>query len=257
MRGLPLPRMPPHASSRLAVTGRAFYAVACIFFGCQHLVLGKFVTRIMPPWPAGIPGQPLWPYVIGAALIVGGLAILLGKRVRLAATLLAGMILISAALLALPPALADSSIGVAWTNAGKALALGGGALVVAATVNPREFDPRLWTGRIFLGGFMIVGGVQHFLWVPYVAPLVPTWIPGATFWTYFAAVALIAGGVGLLIPATVRPAALLSGLMVFLWVLLLHIPRALTLRNANEATAVFEALAVSGIAFMLYATDRR
>jgi uncharacterized membrane protein YphA (DoxX/SURF4 family) len=74
------------------------------------------------------------------------------------------------------------------------------------------------------------------------------------FWTYFAGVALIAGGVGLIVPATTRLAALLSGAMVFVWLLVLHLPRALTIRDANEATAVFEALAVSGIAFLLFAS---
>ncbi len=42
--------------------------------------------------------------------------------------------------------------------------------------------------------------------------------------------------------------------MIFLWVILPHIPRAMAdFHNANETTAVFEALAFSGIAFMLAA----
>jgi uncharacterized membrane protein YphA (DoxX/SURF4 family) len=82
---------------------------------------------------------------------------------------------------------------------------------------------------------------------------VPAWIPpGQRFWTYFTGVALIAGGVGLLLPRTVRAAAFLSGVMVFLWVLLLHIPRAMSEANqANELAGVFEALAISGVAFLI------
>ena len=82
--------------------------------------------------------------------------------------------------------------------------------------------------------------------------LVPAWIPGHMFWTYFAGVALIAGGVGLLLPQTARLAAALSGVMIFLWVVLLHVPRAMAATDAqsrNEWTAVFEALAISGIGF--------
>ena len=42
--------------------------------------------------------------------------------------------------------------------------------------------------------------------------------------------------------------------MIFLWVVMLHIPRAVTATpatRANETTAVFEALAFSGLAFLL------
>ena len=47
-------------------------------------------------------------------------------------------------------------------------------------------------------------------------------------------------------------AAALTALMIFLWVILLHIPRALAdLHNTSESTAVFEALAMTGIALLL------
>jgi hypothetical protein len=43
--------------------------------------------------------------------------------------------------------------------------------------------------------------------------------------------------------------------MIFLWVLMLHLPRAVAAADAasrrNEWTAVFEALAISGIAFVV------
>src|SRR5262249_56813851 len=101
-------------------------------------------------------------------------------------------------------------------------------------------------------------GMQHFLFAPFVDTLVPTWIPpSARFWTCFAGVALIAGGVGMMVPKTRRLAAALSGLMIFLWVLVLHIPRALAASESqlrNEWTAVFEALAMSGIALVLAGT---
>jgi uncharacterized membrane protein YphA (DoxX/SURF4 family) len=74
-------------------------------------------------------------------------------------------------------------------------------------------------------------------------------IPGQRFWTYFTGVALIAGGSGILVPAASRLAAALSALMIFLWVLMLHIPRALAgPKHANETAGVFEALALSGVA---------
>jgi uncharacterized membrane protein YphA (DoxX/SURF4 family) len=77
-------------------------------------------------------------------------------------------------------------------------------------------------------------------------------VPGHLFWTYFAGFALIAGGIGMVVPLTARLASLLSAIMVFLWLIMLHIPRALAApHDSNETTAVFEALAISATAFLL------
>ena len=244
---------------RLAVIGRAFYAAAVLFFGIQHLVYGAFVTRIMPPWPAWVPGGPIGAYLTGLFLVVAGTALFLERTARRAGLVLGAVTLLGAMLLALPTAASHVAWGGEWTFAGKAFALGGGALIVAATL--RTGSPgAAWlvpVGRVCLCGFLILGGIQHFIWAKFVASLVPAWIPGAMFWVYFAGVALIAGGLGMLLPPTARLAAALTALMIFLWVILLHIPRALVApRGANEATAVFEALAMCGIALMLAAVPR-
>jgi hypothetical protein len=68
----------------------------------------------------------------------------------------------------------------------------------------------------------------------------------------FAGVALISAGVGLWIRQTVRPAALLSGTMIFIWSLIVHIPRAAAgTGNMMEWSGVFESLAIPGIAFLV------
>jgi hypothetical protein len=136
-----------------------------------------------------------------------------------------------------------------WTNPLKALALFGGVLILVGTL-PEE-SPSLW-GPGLLGLFLVVGGVQHFVYRDFVAKLVPAWIPAPVLWVYFTGAALIAGGVGINLRKTRRSAAILSGIMIFLWVVLLHIPRALAdLHNAGETSGVFEALAFSGVALML------
>jgi uncharacterized membrane protein len=109
-------------------------------------------------------------------------------------------------------------------------------------------------GRFFLAAFLILCGIEHFIFVKFVTTMVPAWIPGGVFWAYFTGVALIAGGAGICVPLTSRLAGGLSGLMIFVWVVLLHIPRAAAnLSNSNETTALFEALAFSGVAFLVAA----
>ncbi|HET6540068.1 MAG TPA: DoxX family protein, partial [Chryseolinea sp.] len=51
-------------------------------------------------------------------------------------------------------------------------------------------------GRYFLAIPMVVFGIQHFLYAEFIVHLVPTWVPGRLFWTYFAGVALFASGFG-------------------------------------------------------------
>jgi uncharacterized membrane protein len=244
----------------LASVARSFFAIAMLAFGIQHLVYGEFVTRLVPKLPAWIPYRPWWAYLTGCLLIAAGAAILFRKTARTAATLLGTLILLSFLLLYLPPLFTTPVLGPLWTNAGKALAMSGGAFLVAASLpqtNASLLDRLIPLSRFFLSAFLIVAGIQHFLYVTFVATLVPGWIPGHVFWTYFAGIALIAGGLGILIPKLTRMAALLTGIMIFLWIVLLHIPRALAApHDANETTAVFEAIAVSATAFLITARSK-
>jgi uncharacterized membrane protein YphA (DoxX/SURF4 family) len=101
---------------------------------------------------------------------------------------------------------------------------------------------------------LIIFGVDHFLYPKFVATLVPAWVGSGIFWTYFAGAALIAGGIGILVKRVAPLAALMTGIMIFLWVFMLHIPRAIADPYSgvgNEWASVFEATAFSGIAFML------
>ena len=245
-------------TDRLVSLGRIFFAIALIAFAVQQLVVGDFIPGRAPGWPDGVPGRLPWAYFSGAAFLACGAAILLGKYVREAGALAGALIYAWAVLRHIPLALADRHYGGDWTNLGKALALCGGAFAVAGSVRP----PRvafLRFGRGCLGAFLVSSGIQHFLFLRWVSTLVPAWIPGPVFWARFAGVALIAGGIGLVVPRTTRWAGALSGLMIALWVVMLHVPRALTAaagQGRNEWTAVFEALAFSGIAFVLAGTSR-
>jgi uncharacterized membrane protein len=239
--------------------GRLFFAAAAMASGIQQLFTAHFV-RLVPPLPAWIPWPTFWAYLIGIVLIVIGVAIGTGRRARLAAAALGGMIFLMFMFLNLPRALTKPLVGFMWTNPCKALALGGGAFFLAAVLPEaggrfsavdRLVGKLKFLGPLFLGVFLLVCGAQHFVYADFVAQLVPAWIPGLQFWTYFTGVALIAGGAGILVPKTTRLAATWSGIMVFLWVVLLHIPRAITMQDAGETAAIFEALAVSGIAFVL------
>ena len=275
---------------RPAAIGRILFALSMVAFGVQQFLFGDFVPGRAPAWPAGMPGRLLWAWLSGTVLVGTGAAIVLAaatpscrRAAQLTALATGTMIFVWALLRQIPLAAADPSFGGEWTRLGKALMLFGGAWAVAGSVGRIKvrrygssegvrrdgsagrtwfLDERtlIYLGRFCLGIFMIGCGIQHFLWIEFVTSLVPGWIPGALFWTYFAGVALIAGGAGLMVPWTAHLAGILSGLMVFIWFLILHIPRAVSApanNSRNEWIAVFEALAVSGIAFVLSAPAAR
>lgn len=231
--------------------------------GTEHFIFQDFITGRAPAWPELIPGKLVWAYLTGVFFIAVGLAILIKKKARIAAILVGVVIFLWALLRNIPVIAAAPFLSGAWTLAGKSLVFTSGALAVAGILPQIESDRNspilkfmnldrefIIAGRICLGIFLLITGIQHFMFTPFVASLIPAWFPGnAVFWTYFAGVALIAGGIGLFIPQTTRMAAFLVGLMVFLWFWIVHIPR--TFASVSDGMAVFEALAVSGIAFVL------
>jgi uncharacterized membrane protein len=249
--------------------GRWFFGLAVLGSGVLQLVISDFV-RLVPKTPAWV-HQPALAWLAGVVLVVIGLRIVSAKTARAAASVLAALILLDLVLLYAPQMVVNPSVerpflrGFMWTNPLKCLALVGGAAILAARllddgrplvalVGPvARLEP---AAPVLLAVFLIVGGVQHFVYAAFVATLVPAWIPPSQrFWTYVAGVALVAGGAGILWRPTARLAATLSALMIFLWVLLLHIPRALAgPDHAFEMAGVYEALALSGVALLVAAT---
>lgn len=244
-------------------TGRYMFGLAVLGWAALHFIYGEFAIGRAPAWPAGVPGREAWAYLSGLFLVVAGMAVLTGNRGRQAMIITAVMIFAWALVRQVASLIADPELGGRLTMVGKALTFFGGALAVAGTLPEiAAKSPKISTlinqsgnfillGRYCLGTFMILCGVQHFLFYQFVQTLVPSWIPGALFWTYFAGLALIAGGLGLMINRIAPLAAILSGIMVFIWFVILHIPRAIEMNSANEWTAVVESFAVSGLAFLL------
>lgn len=239
--------------------GSLLYALGMVGIGGQHFYNAEFIEVIVPTAPAWMHGQYFWTSLVGSGLIFTGGAVIVGKGGRAAGILLGAVLLAAVVVLDIPHQASThpGSLG-AWTNTLKALTLSGGAFVAAATF-PRA-DSGAWDDRFVAFGCLAtsvtvaVFGVDHFLYLDFVAPLVPAWMPGHVFWAYFCGAALVAAGAGMILRIRPRLAAGLLGGMIFTWLLVLHIPRAVADphgANGNEWTSVFEATSFSGIAFIL------
>ena len=70
---------------------------------------------------------------------------------------------------------------------------------------------------------MAIFGADHLVAAKFVATIVPSWIPGHLFWTYFVGFALLAAALSLATSIRWRLAAALLGIMIFIFVLTIHI----------------------------------
>lgn len=225
--------------------GRFLFALSVVLSGIYQLATGRYVN-LVPVNPAHLP--PAWqPYVLGVILIVIGIALLVRRTAVPAAITLGVLLLVLFFGFSLRVALAQASTGYVWVDPLMILALLGG---VSLFGKANRFAS--WA----LAAFLIYCGLSHFPYAKYVASLIPPWIPGHLFWTYFAAIALIAGGIGILVPRTARLAATLSGIMLLSWVFLVHLPLAYRTQNAGEISRGFQALSDGAVAFMVAGTRR-
>ena len=251
---------------------RAFFAIAIMGIAVQQFMFADMMAVIMPPhYPAWLTPRLLWTSVTSIGLIAVSICILFGFKGRLTSLLLALVLLLFVLIFQVPGTQYPAHIG-SWINPFKEFALAGGALVIAGSLPEDDTMPdffKLLEKAIPFGKYMLAitlstFGSTHFIYRDFCASLVPNWIPFHYFWSDFAGVALIAGGLGIILGVLGRQllffnnlsklAARLVGIMIFLWFIMLHVPRAIAdphTGNGNEWTSVFEALAFSGIAFLI------
>jgi uncharacterized membrane protein YphA (DoxX/SURF4 family) len=84
-----------HTRTALIIVGRIWIAIAVILFGFEHflhptLLPGVPLQKQMPAW---IPVRPFIDYVTGAALLIAGASLVLGRNTRIVAACLGSWIL--------------------------------------------------------------------------------------------------------------------------------------------------------------------
>ncbi|MGB7438699.1 MAG: DoxX family membrane protein [Candidatus Acidiferrum sp.] len=80
-------------------------------------------------------------------------------------------------------------------------------------------------GPTFFAMPMAVFGAQHFTEGKFIVKMIPEYMPGAWFWTSLVGVALLSAALSMVTRKQAGLAATLLAVMLFLFVLMLHIPR--------------------------------
>jgi len=236
------------------------FALGLIGLATLGFMKNDFIVGRPPAWPVGFGGKETLSLVLNVLLIAGCVAIIFRRQGAFAALLTAAIIFTFSFLIRYIPAIVKAQPKeILWSiNAYKTLALIGGSLIVAVyflkSSSPRSGKIFLVIGTIFLSMFFIISGFAHFKFDDFIIDsFMPSYIPFHPFWTYFCGMALIAGGIGIQIYPLRKIAALLIGIMIAGWFLLLHIPRFFAnMSDPSDQMGLCESFAFAGIMFVLY-----
>lgn len=115
-------------------------------------------------------------------------------------------------------------------------------VTVAGVVTARKEAPQngalaqlLSFGPLFMAMPMAVFACDHFIEAQAISRLVPSWIPGHMFWTYFVGVALICAAASMATNRCAGLASFMLGIMFVLFEVLMHIPNIFRFPHARVA----------------------
>jgi uncharacterized membrane protein YphA (DoxX/SURF4 family) len=250
--------------AKLSDAGRIFYGLAIAGIGFPTIYYKDFPYMLLPQQDFSFPGHLLLTYISGVILILVGICIVFEKKIRPVSFLFGFMLLLIFCLYYLPFQFfvnPNYKHLLEWDNAGKELALAGGAFVIAGCFSEKNknlligFPEKLMRfGSILFSIPIVTFGILHLLYAKDVSTLVPSWISYPVFWTYLAGIGLVGSGIAIIFKIRPGLMATLLGTMIFIWFIILHIPRVITSLVTDlegEVTSAFLALAYSGIAFAI------
>jgi uncharacterized membrane protein len=114
-------------------------------------------------------------------------------------------------------------------------------LIAAFVAVGREFwmarglDKALPLGRVSLAVPIAVFGAEHLTAPQAIVKIIPAWMPGKIFWTYFVGIALIAAAISFISRVGIRLSATLLGIMFFCFVAMMHLPNAIAAPQSRIA----------------------
>ena len=146
------------------------------------------------------------------------------------------------------------SVAVAMCSAGIAVFLIGAWAAKNEIVKARGLDKTVALTNLCLAIPLAVFGALHLFAPQFILPLVPRYMPWRMFWVYFIGCALIAASLSIATKIAVRWSGLLFGIMMFLFVAMIHFPRALADRhNRIIWMVVFREMSFGGAGWVLAA----
>ena len=115
---------------------------------------------------------------------------------------------------------------ILWPCLAGLILLASGLFVVRRELaRASRLDKLIVLGPVFLAASLTLFGAEHLAHSQAIMQTVPAWMPDRLLWVYFVGVALVAAAVSIVLRKYVRWSAALLGVMFFLFVLMVHLPR--------------------------------
>lgn len=196
--------------------GRPVYAIGIIALGVLDLAYRD--TVMWKVLPKGAPFLAFWPILAGILLIAAGAGQFTSQFRATASRALLAVLLVWDIVIGIPPVIQSPKAEVSWLVLGMmTIVLVAGWLLTGTH--------RLRIARTIVGVSLIPVGLSHFFYRQVTLDLVPTWMPARAFWVYLVGAAHAAAGLGILVGAVPRLAAMLEAGMLMAFAALVWLPR--------------------------------
>jgi uncharacterized membrane protein len=231
--------------------GRVLYVIPMAVFAAEHFTSAQAMAPMVPSY---MPWRLFWIYFVGVALMAASLSIMWRIQLRLSATLLGVMLLIFVAMIHLPGTFSPNAPWNIKIIDVREPAFACGAFLLAAAGAPRY--TRLLCSLIALSAIFF--GVEQFFHpasLP-VIPLpktIPEWMPGGNAWGYLTSVAMVAGGIAMLVPPLTHRAALALGAFVVFLIAVIYLPVMIASRDIVGLNYFTDTMVYAGV--LLIAAD--
>ena len=241
---------------------RLIFGISIAALGIRHII-ADYISATDPPTDSFISATFMFiGFLYQVGLVALSAAGLFNFKPKFVFSSLGMLILGWTTVRHLPLFIADITDPAELNAMGMALATAGGALIMADSFenNPvltrpglRTFAPTPSFGKFLYGIPMVVFGIQHFMYAPFIATLIPTWLPGDYFLAYITGLALVAAGISIIFEWMNRWSSLCLGSMITLFIAILHVPAVMANpTDEYQWTSLFQAFAIGTSAFVLY-----
>ena len=219
---------------RIASAGHAFFAAAMIWLGAMGLSKGDFV-QLWQPVPEWVPARQALAYLCAFISLASGIGLLWPRTAALAARVVFASLMVWLVVLRLPNLFFETPVVlVAWTFGATAVMVAAAWVLYVWFAGDRDRqrvglfadDRGLRIARALYGVSLVPFGLAHFMYLDATTVLIPRWLPWPVAWAYFTGAAFIAAGLAVTVGVFARLAAALSTLQMFLFGLIVWIPRA-------------------------------
>jgi len=200
---------------KLATAGKWLYAAAFFVFGIQHFMYAGFVATLVP---AFMPWHLFLAWFVGVAFVAFAASIAIDKYTRLAALLLALMLLLFIVLLHIPRLINTPQDVQFWTRALQDVAIM--AIAMALSGQRRLQLPARY---LFATALMFLA-MQHFAHIKFVTAKVPEWFSGGAIWDYLVGAFIIIAAIGIISNRYGGLPAVTLGIFLVAFGLLYHLP---------------------------------